>query len=459
MTEELANQNTQNTPAISKPTQNDVWPKVVSYIKQELSEQSFKTWIGPVRFIKIESGILYLEVPDKFYADWLRERYQDIIRGAVQSETGEKPDIHYLVADRSYQPSKPTPPPSGEKKQGESHLNNRYTFDNFVVGPGNRFAHAAALAVSQAPAKNYNPLFIYGSVGLGKTHLMQSVAHHILIRNPQTKVVYMSGEKFTNQLISAIQNRTTHAFRTRYRNTDVLLVDDIHFIAGKESTQEEFFHTFNTLYDNHKQIIVCSDRPPREIPSLEDRLVSRFGWGLVADIQPPDFETRVAILKKKMERETVSVPDEVVHFIASKIKTNIRELEGALIRVVAYASLTGGLITKKVVGEEILRDCLKEEMVNVTIDRIQKCVCEYFGIGVSDLRVKSRSRSIAHPRQIAMYLVRHLTDHSLPEIGGYFGGRGHATVIHACNKIDAELKSNTKTQKTIEDLKVFIQEG
>lgn len=454
-------QQSPETSSSLKTDPKEIWRKALENIKQELSEQSFKTWVEPARFQKLEDGALFLEVPDKFYGDWLKEHYQDIIRGSVYEITGSKPEIRYVVSDHSFKPSKPNFPstPAQRTHIEASFLNDRYTFQNFVVGSGNRFAHAAVLAVSEAPAKNYNPLFIYGRVGLGKTHLMQGAAHHILERNPETKVVYMSGEKFTNQLISAIQNRSTNAFRAKYRNTDVLLVDDIHFIAGKESTQEEFFNTFNTLYDAHKQIIVSSDRPPKEIPGLEDRLISRFGWGLVADIQPPDLETRVAILKKKIEREAVIVPDEVVFFIANKIRSNIRELEGALMRVVAYSSLTSTVVDVKVVEEEILKDALKEELGNITIEQIQKSVCDYFQIKVSDLRAKKRSKSIAYPRQIAMYLVRSMTDHSLPEIGAFFGGRGHATVIHACNKIERSLQVGGKIQHVIEDVKVLIQKG
>ncbi len=448
----------------STTNQKEIWQKALANIKQELSEQSFKTWVEPARFQKLEEGILTLEVPDKFYGDWLKEHYQDIIRGALSEVIGSKPDIQYVVQDRSFKPSsQPLPTSSLQPRRSSAaetpFLNDRYTFQNFVVGPGNRFAHAAVVAVSEAPAKNYNPLFLYGRVGLGKTHLMQAAAHHVLERNPDAKVVYMSGEKFTNQLISAIQNRSTHTFRAKYRNTDILLVDDIHFIAGKESTQEEFFNTFNTLYDAHKQIIVSSDRPPKEIPGLEERLISRFGWGLVADIQPPDLETRVAILKKKMERETVVLPDDVVFFIATKIKSNIRELEGALMRVVAYSSLTSTSVNIKVVQEEILKDALKEEVGNITIDQIQKSVCDYFQIKISDLRAKRRSKSIAYPRQIAMYLVRSMTDHSLPEIGAYFGGRGHATVIYACNKIERSLQMGGKIQHIIDDVKLLIQKG
>lgn len=441
-----------------KPTDlASVWRGVLNGVKNELSEQSFKTWILPIKPVGLEGDSLVLEVPDKFYGDWLRDHYQDLIRSAFSDVASVKPKIIYKVAeDRSFKPSSVINPPAQQTKKIQTELNSRYTFKDFVIGPGNRFAYAAAQAVGDAPGKNYNPLFIYGRVGLGKTHLMQSVAHYILQKNPDAKVTYISGEKFTNLLISAIQNRTTPAFRARFRNSDVLLVDDIHFIAGKEATQEEFFHTFNALFDAHKQIIVTSDRPPKEIPGLEDRLVSRFAWGLVADIQPPDFETRVAILKKKMEKETVDVPEDVLHFIATHIKSNIRELEGALVRVVAFASLTGGVVSRKVVEEEVLKDSLFEEVGNVTIDRIQKAVCDYFNVKVSDLRVKCRSKSIAYPRQIAMYLVRTLTDHSLPEIGAYFGGRGHATVIHACNKIEGEVGSGGKACQVVNAVKKLV---
>jgi chromosomal replication initiator protein len=438
-----------------------LWVECLRVIQSELSEQSFKTWFVHTKLRKIESDVLYLEVPDPFFGDWLRDHYHEIIREAVFQISGKRPEIKYLAVPLT-QATRPIPfktPPNQSVGSNPSLLNNRYTFDHFVVGPGNRFAHAAAIAITEAPARNYNPLFLYGRVGLGKTHLMQAVAHTVLSRELDARIMYISGEKFTTQLISAIQTKSTPSFRSRFRTADILLVDDIHFIAGKESTQEEFFHTFNSLYDAHKQIIVSSDRPPKEIPGLEERLISRFAWGLVADLQPPDFETRVAILKKKMERETVVVPDDVVYFIASKIKSNIRELEGALIRVVAYSQLTGTVVDMRTVEGEILRDALKEEVGNVSIDRIQKSVCDYFKLKVSDLRAKNRSKSIAYPRQIAMYLVRSMTDHSLPEIGAYFGGRGHATVIHACNKIERLLVINGKLQQVVEDVKLLINKA
>ncbi len=434
------------------------WERVLARIQAELSEQSFRTWFSHTKLVLWDANRIQLQVPDKFYGDWLREHYQQIIQGAVSQVSGTHPNIEYVVSDLSFKPSREPSsgaPPSSQTPR--TNLNDRYTFENFVIGPGNRFAHAAALAVAEAPARNYNPLFLYGRVGLGKTHLMQAVAHDILRKKPESKVVYISGEQFTTQLIAAIQNKSTPSFRAKFRSSDILLVDDIHFIAGKESTQEEFFHTFNSLYDAHKQIIVSSDRPPKEIPGLEERLISRFAWGLVADVQPPDFETRVAILKKKMERETVTLSDDVVYFIATQIKSNIRELEGALVRVIAYSQLTGVPVNMKVVEEEILKDTLKEEGGNVTIERIQKSVCDYFQIKLSDLRAKNRSKSIAQPRQVAMYMVRNMTDHSLPEIGAYFGGRGHATVIHACNKIERLSRSGGKMQQSLDDIKLLIK--
>ncbi|MEA3560591.1 MAG: chromosomal replication initiator protein DnaA, partial [Candidatus Omnitrophota bacterium] len=335
--------------------------------------------------------------------------------------------------------------------QKEKTLNQKYSFDSFVVGSGNRFAHAASLAVAQSPARAYNPLFIYGSVGLGKTHLLQAIAGWTAKKEQGMRVCYISSERFTNQLITAIQNRTTLKFRQKYRTVDVLLIDDIHFIAGKESTQEEFFHTFNTLYDAHKQIVLSSDRPPKEIPGLEERLVSRFEWGLITDIQPPDLETRIAILKKKLERERVAVPDDVIFFIASKIKSNIRELEGALIRVVAYASLVGGKLNIELT-QEVLKDSLNEEVKKITIELIQKKVAEYFDVRISDMRAKKRSRVVVYPRQIAMYLVRELTEHSLPEIGEFFGGRDHTTILYAYNKIKMDLKDNQKLTNLLDML-------
>lgn len=451
---------------ISKKAHSDLaaWEKIRAILSRELSEQSYKTWLEPVKCLGFDEENLKLGVPDSYYGQWLKDHYENLISSATEEVLGSKRVIRYEIMEYpKLSPSTPSSSPDKSRvsmQMGTSKevydLNNHYNFDAFVIGPGNRFAHAAALAICEAPARHYNPLFIYGPVGLGKTHLMQAIAHETKRRHPASRVLYMSSEKFTNQLITAIQTRSTQQFRNKYRTLDLLLIDDIHFIAEKEATQEEFFHTFNTLYDAHKQIVVSSDRPPKEIPGLEERLVSRFGWGLVTDIQPPDFETRVAILKKKMEKETVVVPDDVSYFIASQIKSNIRELEGALIRVVAYCTLTGHRVDLKS-AQEILRDSLREEEQKISIDRVQRVVADYFHLKVSDLRAKRRTRSIARPRQIAMFLIRCLTDHSLPEIGEYFGGRDHTTVLHAYNKLEKEVEEKKETRRLIEDLKELLK--
>lgn len=443
---------------------NPTWQKVRNSLANELSEQSFKTWLDPVSCVDLSDKEIVLGVPDNYYGVWLKNHYEGLIKATLKEICGQERDVRYQVVERPAQSS------LGQKDKEvdvlvdlkttsqsspEFGLNQKYNFDDFVIGPGNRFAHAAAMAVSEAPAKNYNPLFIYGPVGLGKTHLMQSIAHAVKRHSSNFKVLYISSEKFTNQLISAIQTRTTQQFRNKYRTLDLLLIDDIHFIAEKEATQEEFFHTFNTLYDAHKQIVVSSDRPPKEIPGLEERLVSRFGWGLVTDIQPPDFETRVAILKKKMEKETVNVPDDVLYFIAGKIKSNIRELEGAMIRVVAYCTLTNSPVNLKQ-AQETLKASFKEEEQKISIEKIQSVVAEYFHIQVSDLRAKSRSKSVAFPRQVAMFLIRSMTDYSLPEIGEYFGGRNHTTVLHAFQKIKGEVEIKTGVEKSIEVIKNML---
>lgn len=435
------------------------WSRISQILSRELSESSFKTWFSPVRCLEVTPSAVVLGVPDNYYGQWLKDHYQDLILSAVRETIGDHKTIVYqvFVSPKVQEPKtgKPQARSSAPVTDG-GFLNSNYTFDGFVIGPGNRFAHAAAMAVAEAPARQYNPLFIYGPVGLGKTHLMQAIAHEIHQKNQEARVLYISSEKFTNQLITSIQTKSTQQFRAKYRNVDLLLIDDIHFIAGKEATQEEFFHTFNTLYDAHKQIVVTSDRSPKEIPGLEERLVSRFGWGLVTDIQPPDFETRVAILKKKMEKETVVVPDDVCYFIASKIRSNIRELEGALIRVVAYCTLTGQTVDMKR-AQEVLRDSLKEEEQNISMERIQRVVADFFNMKVSDLRAKRRNRSVAHPRQIAMYLIRTLTSHSLPEIGEYFGGRDHTTVLHSFNKIDKEVEEKPETRRAVDELKDLLK--
>ncbi|MBI4971137.1 MAG: chromosomal replication initiator protein DnaA, partial [Candidatus Omnitrophica bacterium] len=412
-----------------KQSGEKIWSDVLALLKDSLSEQTLRAWIEPSKFISLEKNILTLEVPDKFYGDWLKEHYEESIVASVLKACGQKSEVQYQISKKELSVEKTPKTKSSKTSSGSEFrptlptpitrdytLNYRYNFDNFVIGPNNRFAHAAAMAVAESPARAYNPLFIYGPVGLGKTHLLQSIAHSTLEKNPEARVIFISSEKFTNQLITAIQTRTTQAFRDRYRNVDVLLIDDIHFIANKEATQEEFFHTFNALYDAHKQIVVTSDRPPKDISALEERLVSRFEWGLVTDIQPPDLETRIAILRKKLETNPKPVSDDVTMFIASKIKSNIRELEGALIRVMACSSLTDKPLDVKL-AQEVLKDSVAEEERKINIDLVQKKVSEYFDLSVSDMRVKKRTKAVAYPRQLAMYLVRRLTAHSLPEIG------------------------------------------
>jgi len=450
-----------------------IWLKARELIKKELdNDQTFNIWIGPIGFASIQDDTITLDVPNKFSREWLIEKYTGLLASCIQKASGKELKVEFVIGKQSKPAVRsPEDAPKKESKEvkgfwpfaksapgspREIGLNPKYTFDTFVVGPSNRFANAASLAVSDSPAKAYNPLFIYGGVGLGKTHLMHALGQQVSQKFPKMKVLYISSEEFTNQLIGAIQNRTTTDFRKKYRHVDLLLIDDIHFIAGKESTQEEFFHTFNALYDAHKQIVVSSDKPPKEIQSLEERLVSRFEWGLVTDIQAPDYETRMAILKKKSERESISLPDDVFVFLAEKVKTNIRELEGALIRVVAYAKLIGREMSVDL-AKEVLKDMLIEGEKKITVGLIQKKVCEYFDISISEMKSKKRSKTVAYPRQVAMYLTRRLTDYSLPEIGEHFGGRDHSTVIHSCEKIENELKVKTGLVNLVDGLVKSIQ--
>lgn len=433
------------------------WKKVLALIQRELSERSFETWFSAVRCLAFTPQELVLEVPDPFYGNWLETHYHNLIQSSAREIIGSQPRVIYR--SRPLHQSVPAASSSfssrgtqGAIEARDLGLNPNYSFENFVVGPGNRFAHAAACAVADAPAKHYNPLFICGPVGLGKTHLMQAIALEIKRRFPEKKILYVSSEKFTNQLIAAIQGRSTQLFRTRFRNLDLLLIDDIHFIAGKEATQEEFFHTFNALYDAHKQIVISSDRPPREIPGLEERLISRFGWGLVTDIQPPDFETRVAILRKKLEGRSQQVSDEVLFLIAEKIQSNVRELEGALIRLVAFASLGGVEIDRSLV-ERVLGSSFKEEGQKIGIEEIQKRVAEFFGFRVGDLRAKRWTKSLAQARRFAIYLVREVTGRPLEEIGEYFGGRDAATILRSCRQVESQAVVDKKVVEILNSIK------
>lgn len=436
----------------------NLWGKTLDIIKSELSEVSFNTWIKSCEPLSISSDTLKISVPNSFTQDILDKRYKDLVANSIKAVCSKLYTIEFIIMSEGYDKEESKNSNSQTSKtivvndEMSSTLNPKYTFNSFVIGNSNRFAHAASLAVAESPAKAYNPLFIYGGVGLGKTHLMHAIGHYILDGNPNAKVVYVSSEKFTNELINAIKDDKNEEFRNKYRNVDILLIDDIQFIAGKERTQEEFFHTFNALHDANKQIILSSDRPPKEIPTLEDRLRSRFEWGLIADIQVPDFETRMAILKKKADVENLNVANEVMGYIATKIKSNIRELEGALIRIIAYSSLTNREVTVDLATEALKDIISKKQGKHVTIDSIQDVVSSYFNLRVEDLKSQRRTRNVAYPRQIAMYLSRKLTDMSLPKIGEEFGGRDHTTVIHAYEKISENLKTDDSLQHTINDI-------
>ena len=435
----------------------DIWEKTLNIIKGELTEVSFNTWIKSITPISIENSYFKLGVPNQFTKEILESRYKDLVANALNLVTTKTYTLIFTIISEENLEIEDA---NGLKDEVNINnlddmytlLNPKYKFDSFVIGNSNRFAHAACLAVAEAPAKAYNPLFIYGGVGLGKTHLMHAIGHYILQNNPKAKVVYVSSEKFTNELINSIKDDKNEEFRTRYRSVDVLLIDDVQFIGGKERTQEEFFHTFNALHESNKQIILSSDRPPKEIPTLEDRLRSRFEWGLIADIQPPDFETRIAILKKKADVEKLNIPNEVMVYIATKIKSNIRELEGALIRIVAFSSLTNKEISVDLASEALKDIISNKQNKQVTIELIQEIVANTYNLRIEDFKSARRTRNIAYPRQIAMYLCRKLTDMSLPKIGEEFGGRDHTTVIHAYEKISEEFKTDESLKNIINDI-------
>jgi len=441
---------------------NSAWIKAQAYLKEHLDLPTFEAWIAPLKAQVKDQNCIILDAPDGFFRDWVKKNYEAQIGNALKATGSYQVRFEIGVAQTSQtlETSKEAPVTTATEGrfQQSLKLNNRYTFENFVIGSSNRHAHAYSVAVAESPAKTYNPLFIYGGVGLGKTHLIQAICHKIQQNsNGNLKIAYLPSEQFTNELINAIQHHSTAAFRQKYRNTDVLVIDDVHFFGGKDSTQEEFFNTFNALYDAHKQIILSSDRPPKEIADLQDRLISRFGWGLTTDIQPPDLETRVAILKKKIEREPVAVPDDVIFFIAQLIKTNIRELEGALVRTMAYSLMEEKPITVEL-AKEVLRDLLKEPKKLITIDFIQRCVVEEFGIALGEMKARKRNKTIVLPRQIAMYLSRDLTDLSLPEIGQFFGGKDHTTVLHSYNKIKEAVKTDPSLAEKVEKITQVIKQ-
>ena len=432
-----------------KSDQMDTWQTVLEIVEKKINQQSYNTWFKPTQLIKHDDKALYVRVPNAFFQDWLNDHIDVVIDAARLAGLGDISVVY--ITERA--PTELTGVPTSQGRLDfesiDNTLNPKYTFDTFVVGSSNQFAHAAALAVAEMPSKAYNPLFLYGGVGLGKTHLMHAIGHTIKLHNKHLRLTYISTEKFTNEVINAIRYDKMLSFKERYRNNDVLLIDDIQFIAGKERTQEEFFHTFNSLYDTHKQIVISADCPPREIPTLEERLHSRFEWGLIADIQPPDLETKVAIIRKKAERQNIALPDNVALYIASKIKSNIRELEGALIRLIAFCSLKGSEITLPM-AQETLHDILGPDEKTVTIEMIQKMIADHFKMRVQDLKSKNNSKSVALPRQICMYLCKKLTKASLPSIGREFGNKHHTTVLHSIGKIEELRREDQNLNKQLE---------
>jgi chromosomal replication initiator protein len=437
---------------------NSQWQDILLNLQNKVSKPSFDTWLKSTKASIFDETTLCVQAPNEFAREWLESRYTKIISSAVFEQFNRNVEVKFIVEEEAtpeilqtvVKPA--TPAPVFAVEDFSTQLNPKYTFDKFVIGSGNRFAHAASLAVAEAPAKAYNPLFLYGGVGLGKTHLMHAIGHYIVDHNPSARVLYISSEKFTNEFIDAIRHNRTESFRNKYRNIDVLLIDDIQFLAGKEQTQEEFFHTFNALHEDHKQIIISSDRQPKEIPTLEDRLRSRFEWGLITDIQPPDLETRIAILRKKARAEQLDVPNDAMLYIANQIDTNIRELEGALIRVVAYSSLINQDITVSLAADALKNIIPTNRPKVVTIPNIQQLVCDYYNIRVDELKARKRTKSVAFPRQVAMYLTRELTDLSLPKIGDAFGGRDHTTVIHAHEKIGSLMETDEELKRMVTDI-------
>ncbi|MBA7559575.1 chromosomal replication initiator protein DnaA [Candidatus Atribacteria bacterium 1244-E10-H5-B2] len=446
----------------------ELWNKILETIKEELSPQAYNSWFSQTKVVKFDENELILSVPGDFCKDWLEKHYTAFIKDVLKRTLGSDDNlkIEFRTADqKSSTPAHSTPHSKKNIKKAEPFskdnklvLTPKYTFDSFVVGDGNRFAHAACLAVAQSPSKSYNPLFVYGGVGLGKTHLIQAIGRYITQQKGKIKVLYISSEKFTNEMIDSIRDDRTVAFRDKYRSVDVLLIDDIQFLAGKERTQEEFFHTFNTLYDSNKQIVITSDRPPKDIPTLENRLISRFEWGLITDIQPPDFETRIAILRKKAQAENLNVPAEAIDFIAEKIPSNIRQLEGALTKLVAFSTFTKKELSVSL-AQDILKDIIPLENKKISIGQIQKTVTDYYTIKVNSLLSKKRTKDVVLARQVAIYLSRELTDLSLTSIGEAFGRRDHTTIIHSYTKIKNKINKDKGFKDIIDNLSLNIRKG
>src|ERR1700741_2384282 len=455
-------------PAATVTATANPWLRILGALEKKITRHSYDTWLKPTRFSPTNGNIIFVRVPTAEFRQ-IGEKFGDLIQEAMDTLAPEYQDVKFITAEED-----PTAPPvrpdggfapvsaSGSNASSAlrpqrfdwdsaAHLSPKYTFGHFVIGAGNQFAHAASQAVAERPSKAYNPLFLYGGVGMGKTHLMQAIGHEVKRRQPEAAICYLSSEKFTNEMINSLRYDKMISFRDKFRGVDVLLIDDIQFLAQKERTQEEFFHTFNALHESMKQIVIASDRPPKELAEIEDRLRSRFEWGLIADIQPPDLETKVAILQKKAETEQVILPTDVALFIASNVRTNVRELEGALVRLIAWSSLTGGEINLQT-AQQVLKNFIDSQARKVTIESIQKATAEQFGLRLAEIKQKNNSRAIVYPRQIAMYLAKHLTEASLPEIGRQFGGKHHTTVLHSVEKIDEARKNDKDLNRLINKL-------
>ncbi|UFS72185.1 chromosomal replication initiator protein DnaA [Geomonas sp. RF6] len=447
----------------------NVWREAQTHLKNVLTGQTYTTWIEPLTFHSSTDNTLILKVPSTFIQKWVTDKYLTMIKEVLYALTAVQFHIEFQVAENKEEakeepkPSKAAPPPKEPEKEKEKekekkapefmpNLNPKYTFDSFVCGASNQFAYAASQAVANKPASNYNPLFIYGGVGLGKTHLVHAIGNQILAKNSKAKICYYSSEKFMNEMINCLRYKKMEEFRNKFRKMDLLLIDDIQFMAGKEATQEEFFHTFNALYDSHKQIVITSDKFPKEIPGLEERLRSRFEWGLIADIQPPNIETKMAILKKKSDMHGIELPDDVAFFLANGATSNIRELEGMLIRLEAFASLTGSALTLNM-AREVMKDIIVEKTKEITVEMIQKIVADHFRIKLSELKSDKRVKTLVVPRQIAIFICRELTKASYPEIGEKFGGKDHSTIIHSVKKIEKQMAGDAEFRASVEDIK------
>lgn len=437
----------------------NVWQEVLGYLKGRVNPQSYQTWLRPTRLSQVANDTLYVQVPNREFQEWIQDNYHGMVQEAIVQLNLPFREVRYIFAeDKAWRGAPKAVQGKLDFEAVQHQLNPRYTFETFVVGSCNQFAHAAARAVASAPSKAYNPLFLYGGVGLGKTHLMQAIGHHIKRHSKEARLAYVSCEQFTNEVINSLRYDRMVTFRDKYRNVDILLMDDIEFLAGKERTQEEFFHTFNALYEAQKQVVISSDCPARQIPGVEERLRSRFAWGLTADLQPPDLETKLAILARKAEVHGITLPPAVAEFVASKIKANIRDLEGALTRLVAYSSLTGAKIDLAM-AQQVLKNLVSFDDGRVSIEHIQRLVCREYSLTVTQLKSKNNSPAVSRPRQIAMYLTKNLTNASLPQIGREFGNKHHTTVLHAIRKVGSERDSNRDLDKVINRLTDSLRSG